>query len=261
MFPRSPRLVSFLCFSTAPSRFLSSFPRKLRGNHQFTGSEAGLGPKSANSRQNTPVFCGYTWKTPVYLENTWHFAGFLGFASDILPQTSSRTQGTRELPEWSTKHPLVSLEISGNEKCWGPCRFLFGFRKHGYRPREGGIDRAGHPETLVLCVKHLEHLKRAYFLLKRSLKEKLCDLSASRLLVSYQPAVNTASWVRGCVCFSVNTGVARRRCWRPRCWRCQPRHWHVGRHCHHVSRRGGALRRGRGNALLCSKRCWLCCRP
>ena len=31
--------------------------------------------------------------------------------------------------------PLVSLEISGNEKCWLPSRFLFGFRKHGYRPK------------------------------------------------------------------------------------------------------------------------------
>ena len=141
MFPRSPRLVSFPCFSTAPSRFLSSFPRKLRGNHQFTGSEAGLGPKSANSRQIPGI-------SRVYLENPipGKYLVFILPVSSVSPQSSVLRfcrrpalgrRETRELPEWSTKHPLVSLEISGNEKCWGPCRFLFGFRKHGYRPSEG----------------------------------------------------------------------------------------------------------------------------
>ena len=55
-------------------------------------SEAVLGPKSAKYR----VFCGYTWKTPVYLENTWvscRFPQFCPRFCQILPQTSSQTQG------------------------------------------------------------------------------------------------------------------------------------------------------------------------
>ena len=57
------------------------------------------------------------------------------------------------MPEWSSKHPLVSLEISGNEKCWGPSGFLFGFRKHGYRPTphlEGGSKKDANGDTLLL---------------------------------------------------------------------------------------------------------------
>ena len=47
-----------------------------------------------------------------------YFADFLGFASDFgfCPRPALRLGETRELPEWSTKHPLVSLEISGNAK-------------------------------------------------------------------------------------------------------------------------------------------------
>ena len=56
----------------------------------------------------------------------------------ILPQTTARPalrlRETRELPEWSTKHPLVSLEFSGNAKCWGPSSFPLGCRKLSYRP-------------------------------------------------------------------------------------------------------------------------------
>ena len=84
----------------------------------------------------------------VYLENPRYSAGFLGFASDFAPALRLTGRETRELPEWSTKntrnhdshsdlgsaacqpsaeggrsrsrrHPLVSLEISGNAKCWG----------------------------------------------------------------------------------------------------------------------------------------------
>ena len=102
-------------------------------------SEAVLGPKSAKYR----VFCGYTWKTPVYLENTWVSCRFPQFCPRFCPRPALRLRETREFPEgnsreteWSTKHPLVSLEISGNEKCWGPSGFLFGFRKHVYRPTE-----------------------------------------------------------------------------------------------------------------------------
>ena len=134
MFPRAPRLVSFPCFSTAPSRFLSSFPRKLRGNHQFTGSEAGLGPKSANSRQNTGYFAGIPGNPPGIPGKYLVFCRFPRFRLRFCPRPALGLRETRELPEWSTKHPLVSLEISGNEKCWGPSGFLFGFRKHVYRP-------------------------------------------------------------------------------------------------------------------------------
>ena len=61
----------------------------------------------------------HTWKLPC------DRLGILSISSilpQILPQTSSQTQGN--FPEWSTKHPLFSLEISGNAKCWGPLFFF-----------------------------------------------------------------------------------------------------------------------------------------
>ena len=100
-------------------------------------SEAVLGPKSAKYR----VFCGYTWKTPVYLENTWVSCRFPQFCPRFCPRPALRLRETREFPEgnsreteWSTKHPLVSLETSGNAKCWGPSGFPLGCRKLSYRP-------------------------------------------------------------------------------------------------------------------------------
>ena len=54
-----------------------------------------------------------------------------------------RLRETREFPEgnsreteWSTKHPLVSLETSGNAKCWGPSGFPLGCRKPSERPTD-----------------------------------------------------------------------------------------------------------------------------
>ena len=101
-------------------------------------SEAVLGPKSAKYR----VFCGYTWKTPVYLENTWVSCRFPQFCPRFCPRPALRLRETREFPEgnsreteWSTKHPLVSLETSGNAKCWGPSGFPLGCRK----PRKGQL--------------------------------------------------------------------------------------------------------------------------
>ena len=103
-------------------------------------SEAVLGPKSAKYR----VFCGYTWKTPVYLENTWVSCRFPQFCPRFCPRPALRLRETREFPEgnsreteWSTKHPLVSLETSGNAKCWGPSGFPLGCRKPSYRPSRG----------------------------------------------------------------------------------------------------------------------------
>ena len=100
-------------------------------------SEAVLGPKSAKYR----VFCGYTWKPPVYLENTWVSCRFPQFCPRFCPRPALRLRETREFPEgnsreteWSTKHPLVSLETSGNAKCWGPSGFPLGCRKPLERP-------------------------------------------------------------------------------------------------------------------------------
>ena len=51
-----------------------------------------MGPKSAKSAKYR-VFCGYTWKTRVYLENTLrppgYRADFLNFASDFAPDQLS----------------------------------------------------------------------------------------------------------------------------------------------------------------------------
>ena len=118
-------------------------------------SEAVLGPKSAKYR----VFCGYTWKTPVYLENTWVSCRFPQFCPRFCPRPALRLRETREFPEgnsreteWSTKHPLVSLETSGNAKCWGPSGFPLGCRKPSDRPTRG-MPRAPDPgaETNLRC--------------------------------------------------------------------------------------------------------------
>ena len=42
----------------------------MHGNHQFTGSEAWFGPQISQLSATYRVFCGYTWKPPVYLKNT-----------------------------------------------------------------------------------------------------------------------------------------------------------------------------------------------
>ena len=46
--------------------------------------------------------------------------------SEVGP-SALRLRENSEFPEWSTKHPLFSLEISGNAKCWGPSLFSFLF--------------------------------------------------------------------------------------------------------------------------------------
>ena len=116
MFPRAPRLVSFPCFSTAPSRFLSSFPRKLRGNQLVWAQNQ---PK----RQNTGVYLEITLRPAGY------FADFLGFASDFAPDQlsdSGKLESCQngapntlwfpwKFPETkSAGDPLVSFLVSGN---------------------------------------------------------------------------------------------------------------------------------------------------
>ena len=66
----------------------------------------------------------YTWKLPC--DRLGIFVDFLKFASDFAPdQLSDSGKLASFYLEWSTKHPLFSLEISGNAKCWGPSVFLF----------------------------------------------------------------------------------------------------------------------------------------
>ena len=96
-----------------------------------------MGPKSAKSAKYR-VFCGYTWKTPgipgKYPATAWVSCRFPQFCVRFCPRPALRLRETREFPEWSTKHPLFSLEISGNAKCWGPSVFLFVCRKSLCRP-------------------------------------------------------------------------------------------------------------------------------
>ena len=94
MFPRAPRLVSFPCFSTAPSRFLSSFPRKLRGNQLVWAQNQ---PK----RQNTGVYLEITLRPA-----GWVFCRVPRFRLRFCPRPALRLRETRELPEWISKHPL-----------------------------------------------------------------------------------------------------------------------------------------------------------
>ena len=96
-----------------------------------------MGPKSAKSAKYR-VFCGYTWKTPgipgKYPATAWVSCRFPQFCVRFCPRPALRLRETREFPEWSTKHPLFSLEISGNAKCWGPSVFLFVCRKSLFSP-------------------------------------------------------------------------------------------------------------------------------
>jgi len=116
-----------------------------RGNSakivNFTCSEPSLSLVWAQNQPTLgkiPGILRVPGKPRVYLENTRYFAGS-SVSPQILAQTSSQTQGNSRVARMEHQTPsalwLVSLEISGNEKCWGPSRFLFGFRKqHGYRP-------------------------------------------------------------------------------------------------------------------------------
>ena len=108
---RSPPLRS-LC---RVLRFLSSFPRKLRGNHQFTGSEAGLGPKSANSRQIPGIL-------RVYLENPIPgkylvFCRFPRFRLRFCHRPALRlTQGNSRVARMELETPSGFPEISSHRR-------------------------------------------------------------------------------------------------------------------------------------------------
>ena len=134
--PLAPRLFSFPFFSTTPSLFLSLFPGKLRGNRQILGSEPSLRLVWAQNQPNfrpNPQNAGNFAENPcipgIYPATALVFCRFPQFCLRFCPRPALRLRETREFPEWSTKHPLFSLEISGNAKCWGPSVFLFVFRK------------------------------------------------------------------------------------------------------------------------------------
>ena len=123
-------------FSLQHPLFSSLFSR---GNRQFFGSEPSLRlvwaqnqPNFRPNRQNAGNFAENPCIPGNYPATGWVFCMVVcrvpRFRLRFCPRPALRLRETRELPEWSTKHPLVSLEISGNAKCWGPSRFLFGFR-------------------------------------------------------------------------------------------------------------------------------------
>ena len=128
--------VSFpFLFSLQHPLFSSLFSR---GNHQIfraLSRDPSLrlvwGRPKISQICEIPGICKYTWKPPVYLKNTlvpataWVSCRFPQFCVRFCPRPALRLRETREFPEWSTKHPLFSLEISGNAKCWGPSVFLF----------------------------------------------------------------------------------------------------------------------------------------
>ena len=145
--PLAPRLFSFPFFSTTPSLFLSIFPGK---PSNFPGSEPSLRlvwaqnqPNFRPNRQNAGNFAENPCRPGNYPATAWVFCRFPQFCLRFCPRPalsqthSSLYRETREFPEWSTKHPLFSLEISGNANCWGPSVFLFVCRKSLCRPRQG----------------------------------------------------------------------------------------------------------------------------
>ena len=97
--------------------------------------------------------------------------------TSILLRSDSPPPSLGPLVEWSTKHPLFSLEISGNAKCWGPSVFLFVFRKTLYRPScaraktDNALETtAGFAETGALRAQQLVGVARGYGGSAKSLK-------------------------------------------------------------------------------------------
>ena len=84
-----------------------------------------MGPRSAKSAKYR-YFAGILTFHGTYLvlENTRVVCRFPQFCLRFCPRPALSTQ-TQGNSEWSTKHPLFSLEISGNAKCSGPSLFLF----------------------------------------------------------------------------------------------------------------------------------------
>ena len=89
--------VSFPFFSTAPSLFLSIFPRKLRGNRQIFGSEPSLRlvwaqnqPNFRPNRQNAGNFAENPCIPGTYPATAWVFCRFPQFCLRFCPRPALR---------------------------------------------------------------------------------------------------------------------------------------------------------------------------
>ena len=91
-------------------------------------------PNFRPNRQNAGNFAENPCIPGIYPATAWVFCRFPQFCLRFCPRPALRLRENSEFPEWSTKHPLFSLEISGNAKCWGPSVFLFVFRKTWLSP-------------------------------------------------------------------------------------------------------------------------------
>ena len=134
-FPRTlPGFLSMFpaSFPTAPSSSWGNFT----GKPSIFPSLRLFWGQNQQNRQNTGYFAGIPDKPRGYR------ADFLNFASDFAPEQLSDSgklasfpRETREKQNGAPKHPLASLETSGNAKCWGPSGFPLGCRKPLHRPK------------------------------------------------------------------------------------------------------------------------------
>ena len=131
-------------FSLQHPLFSSLFSRENSvENRQILGSEPSLRlvwaqnqPNFRPNRQNAGNFAENPCIPGTYPATAWVFCRFPQFCLRFCPRPALRLRENSEFPEWSTKHPLFSLEISGNAKCWGPSVFLFVFRKTSPSPTQ-----------------------------------------------------------------------------------------------------------------------------
>ena len=111
-------------FSLQHPLFSSLFSR---GNHQiFRALSRDPSLRLVWGRPKISQICEIPGILRVYLENpgipekypatAWVSCRFPQFCLRFCPRPALRLRETREFPEWSTKHPLFSLEISGNAK-------------------------------------------------------------------------------------------------------------------------------------------------
>ena len=169
-----------LCFAFPSINFLSLFPGKLRGNRQILGSEPSLRlvwaqnqPNFRPNRQNAGNFAENPCIPGIYPATAWVFCRFPQFCLRFCPRPALRLRETREFPEWSTKHPLFSLEISGNAKCWGPSVFLFVCRKSLFSPRR---------KSPCLCPRRSRsNARNGRYSGVRPARSPSCDAQGSRL--------------------------------------------------------------------------------
>ena len=106
-----------------------------RGNTPWKSAD--LGPKSAKSAKYPVQLVHTTLLLRRKTSYTQVFSRFPRFRLRFCPRPALRlTQGNSRVARMELQTPSGSLEISGNEKCWGPSGFhfknpFFGFRKHG----------------------------------------------------------------------------------------------------------------------------------